>query len=129
MMKLILDCRIKIDVFNDIVSNTQNLQCLILDYKPNPFPRDYMRLIFLNLKNLKELTIKACGTIDSNPYKVARINISNLTNLRRTTFKDLGICPEISLYYLSRAVNLTSVYFYLTGKVIKILNTTPIRKV
>lgn len=79
----------------------------------NPvFPREYLRLLFLNLVNLEELKIYCFGTSNEDSETNKNITIANMTNLRKIDLSLLFDCPEIEFVHLAKLKNLVDIRYY-----------------
>lgn len=114
MKRLTLHCPIHNEVLYAIAMHNKELICLDLLNARNPFPRDYLRMLFLHLIKLRELSIHCSKSIDANPKLNSHINISRLIHLRRATFINIENCEELCFYYIPESVKKCMEYYKIT---------------
>lgn len=94
------------NLLGDITTNFCNLKCLSLDRGRLKISRHYLKLIFLNMTNLVQLTIN-CNKIDNaeDVYE-ENVTVGCLQKLEKISLYSFSECPEISLNNLAKLKNL-----------------------
>lgn len=118
---LSLQCDLTEDVTSAIFTNLINLKKLSLKNYQRDFSTKYMTLMFKNLKNLENLTIR-CHP-NRNEYleesHEPNINIGNLQKLKSIDLVGIKNCRGLSFWNLSKVAGIERIGYYHSGKVNK----------